>query len=293
MSILPVGAPEALRKVRLAGYACTCAFTLTALLVLDGLQALVRDDFNNVDLPMGGQVYMSGAMPLKAKEHTEIRFDIEGVEGLSFTPITDFKGFWMGAHMWRATLDASNVTEPGKAVLTIVDLVPAKSTTTDATITVQNPSQIYTITVWPSAEAMQAAHLSFSRRVTGLPAFLTAALCLACGIAISVVNMLLFQAAQRILAQAGLFTIYGMKKTDAGHQVTFSQCDRKDVRAGQPISLLTPEGVEQGWGVLHSCAPYKCIALFPLDGTPPLYGWLLRYTPDTQPASEREEKISV
>jgi hypothetical protein len=157
-----------------------------------------------------------------------------------------------------------------------VDLVPAKSTTGNATITVQNPTQIYSITVWPSAEAMQAANLSFSRRVTGLNAFFSAGLSLACAIAVSLVNMVLFTKAQRILAQAGLFTIYKMKTTDAGYETTFSQGDRLDIRAGQTVALLTLEGAEQGRSVVHSCAPNKCVVLFPLDGVQPSFDWLLR-----------------
>jgi hypothetical protein len=148
----------ALRSARRVGAASACFFLLAALLILDGLQALMRADFNRIDLPLGGQVRIAGAMPLQAKDYTEIVADIEGIDGLSFTPLTSFKGFWLGAPMWRAVLDAKAATGPGRAVLTIVDLVPAKSTTSNATITVQTPNQISDIIVWPAAKAMQAAH---------------------------------------------------------------------------------------------------------------------------------------
>ena len=278
----------ALRKARLSGNMSACFFLLAVLLVADGLQALMRGDFSRIDLPLGGQALMSGAMPLQAKTHTDIVADIEGLGGLTFTPLADFKGFWLGAHMWRATLDAHNATEAGRAVLTIVDLVPAKSTTSNATIMVQNPSQIFAITVWSSEEAMQAAHFSLSRRLTGLNAFLAAGLTLACGIAISLVNVLLFHTAQRALAREGIFTIYGIRKTDAGYQATFSQCDRGDLLTGRPMSLLTPQGAAQGKGVLGECAPNKCNALLPLDGVPPRYGWLLRYEADAGAALDPE-----
>jgi hypothetical protein len=270
-------AGAALRKARLSGKLSACFFLLTALLVLDGLQALMRDDFNRIDLPLGGRTLMSGAMPLQAKAHADIIVDIEGLDGLDFTPLTDFKGFWFGAHMWRATLDASKVAEAGRAVLTVVDLVPAKSTTGNATIMVQNPNQIYVITVWPSAEAMQAAHYSLSRRLTGLSAFIWAGLSLACGAAVGILHYFISKATYRALAIEGIFVIYSVRKTDAGHQAIFSPDGREDLRVQRPVTLFTPEGVEQGAGVLHECSPHKGSALFPPDAAPPVYGWLLRY----------------
>jgi hypothetical protein len=268
-----------LRRAGLFGKISACFFVLTFLLMLDGLQALMRDDFNSIDLPLGGQAPISGAMPLQAKKHEDIVASIEGLDGLSFTPLTDFRGLWFGVHMWRATLDASAVTEAGRAVLTITDIVPAKSTTSNATIMVQNPNQIYTITVWPSEEAMRASHFSLCRRLTGLSAFIWAGLGLTCAFASAAWHVFVNQAAHRALAELGVFVIHGMQKTDAGHVAIFSQCDRKDLQAQQPMFLVSPAGKEQGKGVLIACAPHKHRALFPLDGVPPRYGWLLRYEP--------------
>jgi len=60
------------------------------------------------------------------------------------------------------------------------------------------------------------------------------------------------------------------------------------LQAQQPVTLLTPEGVEQRKGVLAECSQLKGIAFFPRDGALPVYGWLLRYEPDanTLPAPE-------
>jgi len=275
----------------LLGRVSACFFLLASLLVIDGVQALMRDDFHRIDLPLGGQVLISGGMPLQAKNHTDIVAVIEGIDGLSFTPLTDFKGFWLGAHMWRATLDASGATEPGQAVLTILDMVPAKSTTSDATTMVQNPNLIYTITVWPSAEAMQAAHLSLIRRLTGLSAFIWAGMSLACALGIGAWHMVLIQKAHRALAQEDIFFIYGRKDTAEGYAAIFSPAGRQDLQARQPILLLTPQGAELRRGVLGECTPLKCNALFSLDGVAPRHGCLLLYVPETKPSSGHEETI--
>jgi hypothetical protein len=288
VSASPQRAVAALRKAGLYGKFSAGCFLLAALLIADGLQALIRDDFSRVDLFLGGQTMVSGAMPLEAKTYADIIADIEGLEGLEFTPRTDFKGFWFGAHMWRATLDARHATKTGRAVLTVVDLVPAKSTTSNATIMVQNPTQLYNIFVWPSAEAMQAAHFSLSRRLTGLSAFVWAGLGVICGIGIGIWHFFLNQAAHKALAEEGIFVIHGMKKTDEGRLALFSPGDRTDLRLRQPMTLLDPDGAEQGKCELHALVPHKSSVLLPPDGVPPRYGWLLRYEADAHTLSEPE-----
>ena len=280
----------ALRQARLSGSVSACFFLLTCLLLLDGLQSLMRSDFNRIDLPLGGQTLISGAMPQQAESRADIVAIVEGLDGIDFVPLTDFRGHWFGAHMWRATLDASNATKPGTAELTIVDMVPAKSTTTNATILVQNPNQIYTITVWPSEETMQAAHLSLARRLTGLAAFVWAGLSFACGFGIAVGHYFLSKAAHRALAAEGIFPIYGRKKTEEGYLAFFIPGDGQDFQARQPVSLLTSSGLEQQQGALHECSPKKHSALFSLDeATAPRHGWLLRYAPDANAVPEREK----
>jgi len=273
----------ALRRARLSGSVSACFFLLTCLLILDGLQALMRSDFNRIDLPLGGQTPISGAMPQQAKSRADIVAIIEGLDGIDFVPLTDFRGHWFGAHMWRATLDAGKATKPGRGELTIVDMVPAKNTTTNATITVQNPNQIYSITLWPSEDAMRAAHFSLIHRLTGLSAFIWAGVSFVCAIGIAAWHVLLNQRAHRALAAEGLFVIHGLRKTDAGCQAIFSPGDRKDLQVGCSMLLLSPQGVELGMqGVLNECSPHKHSALFSPDGAALRYGWLLRYKPDAR-----------
>jgi hypothetical protein len=280
----------ALRKADFSGYCSACFFLLAALLVIDGLQALMREDFSRIDLPLGEQVLLSGAMPLEAKNHADIIAIIEGNDGLSFTPLTDFKGHWFGAHMWRGALDAGKATDTGRAVLTIVDMVPAKSTSSNATIMVQNPNQIFTVTVWPSAEAMRAAHFSLVHRLTGLSTFILAALSLACALGIGVWHYFLSRAAHRALALEGIYPIYGRKKTEEGYLAFFSPGDRLDLQARQPAGLLSPQGEERQKGMLYECSPKKYSALFSLDeATAPRHGWLIHCEPKAGQAPERGE----
>jgi len=281
----------ALRRAELSGRLSACFFLLAALLTLDGLQALMREDFSRVHLPLGGRVLLSGAMPLEAKKHADITAIIEGNDGLSFTPLTDFRGHWFGAHMWRGVLDAGKATEAGRAVLTIVDMVPAKSATSNATIMVQNPNQIFAVTLWPSAEAMRAAHFSLIHRLTGLSAFILAGLSLACALGIGAWHYFLSKTAHSALALEGIFPIYGRKKTEEGYLAFFSPGAGQDLQARQPAALLTPQGAERQKGMLHECSEKKHSALFsPDEAAAPRFGWLVRCEPGARPQPEQEEK---
>ena len=282
-----------MRKAEFTGRISACFFFLASLVVLDGLQALMREDFRRIDVALGGQVKISGGMPLEAKTQADLVVTIEGVDGLEFVQLTDFKGYWLGAHMWRATLDASYVTRPGHAVLIIEDMVPAKSTTSGAMITVQNPNLIFEITVWPSAEAMRAADFSLVRRLTGLNAFIWTGLSIVCALGTAAVHMVLVRKAYRVLAKESIFFISGRKETEEGYVAIFWPAGRQDLRAGQPVLLLDPQGVGKRSGVLGECTPVKCLAHFSYDGVVPGHGWLLERfdVPAAHPTSDHEKTL--
>ena len=267
---------SALRKARLIGYASACFCLLASLLVLDGLQALMREDFNHLDIIAGERVPVSGAMPLDARDHTQILWDIDGNPGLRFMAEASFKGFWMGALMWRGELAADSAARPGAARLTIHDMVPAKSAT-NSTMMVQNPAQVYSITVWPTEAAFQAARFSLVRRLTGFSAFVFAALSVIGGIACGAVHAVTFHKARQSLAAEGLFCIHAAQRNATGLRAVFSPEGREDdLHVGQAAALFDNKGNEAGQGVISECGPQKCSVLFPEGVRTPPYGWFLR-----------------
>jgi hypothetical protein len=266
--------PEALRRVlflgRVSAVLCFCALCCLA----DGLQSLMREDFNHVALAAGGRTRLSGAMPANLKDHTELEVDIEGDADLRFTPLSSFRGFWMGVFMWRAELEAGAV--PGTAELVVRDMVPAKNVGKNATILVQNPAQVYSVTVWPSEEALRAAHPSLVHRLTACSPFVFAVVCVAGGIAFGLLHAVCFHKLQRALARQGLFFIHGILRNAEGVRAVFVPENTEDIRPGADVALLTPEGRETGGSGRAECGPKRCTVLFPPGGAQPRYGMILR-----------------
>jgi hypothetical protein len=275
----PAPLSAALNRAYLIGRVSACLCFCALFSLIDGFQALVREDFNHIELPVGGRTMLSGAMPADVTDHTRLVAKIDGVEGLCFTPLTSFKGFWMGGFMWRGVLEAGTV--PGTAMLTIRDIVPAKKVDSNATSMVQNPAQIYSVTVWPSEAELRAAQASFLRRLTGLPPFPAAGLCLLAGIGFGAWHALRFHRIQRALAAEGFFLVYGVWKHERGVQAAFSPAGReRDLRAGLPVTLLAPEGGEAGSGILDECGPKKYTVFFAESSVQPRHNSLLRCRPD-------------
>jgi hypothetical protein len=275
----------ALNRAYLIGRVSACLCFCALFSLIDGFQGLVREDFNHIELPVRGRMMLSGAMPADLTDHTRLAAEIDGIEGLRFTPLTSFKGFWMGGAMWRGELEAGAV--PGTAVLTVRDLVPAKKAGSNATSMVQNPAQIYRITVWASEAELRAAQPSFLRRLTGLPPFPAAGLFLLAGIGFGAWHALRFHRVQCALAAEGFFLVYGVLPHEKGVQAAFSPAGREeDLRTGLPVILLGPEGGEAASGILDECGPKKYAALFAEGPTPPRHGDLLRCPPDGERGAE-------
>ena len=113
-------------RSRILGKLSACIFLIAALAVVDGLQTLMRQDFNSVSLIPGETTVMSGMMPQNATGTGDLVVETEGLTGLRFNAVDAFKGFWMGGNMWRAELTADATASPGKGTLTVVDMVPMK-----------------------------------------------------------------------------------------------------------------------------------------------------------------------
>lgn len=286
------GARALLRRSRLFGRVSALFFLLAALAVVDGLQTLMRHEFNTLDLVPGESVLLSGMLPADAKSHDDLVFTLEGASEPVFEPLETYKGFWMGGHMWRARLEIPASAVPGNIVLTVRDIIKedvdggAFDDERDRSILYggqQNPALIFGIAVWESAAARQAADISLIRRWTGFPAFGLAAgalfFALACGIA----NWAVFRRAEAALAGHGVFFIHGIKELTpesgapatalSGYKAFFAHAG-STLEPGTSITLMDRDWHEKSRGYLLEADAHKGYALFPGKGERPQYGWL-------------------
>ena len=302
-----------LARARRCGLVCSVLFGLAALAVADGLQMLMRHDFNKLDIIPGETVALSGAMPLGAESHTQLVFTFEGAPGLRFTPLESFKGFWFGGLMWRGEVVAAADAEPGRAVLTIIDRVPAKKVASAATgrngsqastagatsgsspetavpapseaapdsTTVQNPMLVHQIDIHPDAAARRAEDPSIISRFLNIPPFAVAGFFAVCAFAACGAHWFLFGRAEKALAALGLFFIHGVKPDTQGSLAAFAHSGKADFTPGDRVRLLDASGRSLGNGVIRAKDRHKGFALFPPTNRTPLYGGLV--------ALEREE----
>lgn len=287
-----------LSRSRFLGRISAFVFLLAAFSVFDGLQTLIRHEFNRIDLLPGETVFVSGMLPADAKSHEDLVVKMEGTPGLTFTPIETYKGFWMGGHMWRAELSAVSHMKPGKATVTIVDIInpePESGEGKDSRDRAvlyggqQNPALVHGVTIWASESERRGANHSFLLRLFSVQPFMLAAVCAALAIAVGIGNWRVFVFAEKALAVHEVFVVHGVKQmavaarqalpgqhvsATSGIRVTFFHLG-KHFNIGEPMVLLDRQWQEQGRGQILDIEKSKANALF-ADGTPfPRYGWLV------------------
>ncbi len=276
-----------LSRSRILGRVSACIFILAVLAVLDGLQTLMRHEFNSIAIIPGEQIFISGMLPGKASSHKDLVVFIEGDADISFTPVETYKGFWMGGQMWRAELKVPPDALPGAATIVIEDILPPDKKAVNIYAGQQNPALVFSVTLYPSFKELRAADNSLFRRYTGFPAFGVAAGMVLCAILAGIGNWFFFNRAESALALHGIFFIHGVKvlqKGDAsslwpesGYKIAFAHAGQKFLRH-EPMRLLDPEWQEQGSGMVVEVTRIKAFALCPPDGVAPRYGWLVART---------------
>jgi len=289
-------AKNLLARSRFFGRLSALLFILASVAVVDSLQTLIRHEFNAIGIVPGESMLVSGAMPVDARTLEDLEVSIEGDPGLSFKPLETYQGFWFGGRMWRAELSADPGMRPGRAVLTVKEIIPLpgeKGTAKtfderDRAILFggqQNPALVFGITVWSSAAERLANDTSLVRRLTGFPAFGAAMFLIILAVAMGVLNWKIFSKAETALAGHGVFFIHGIKDMltpgpggalrPSGYRAAFARADRSFAR-GEEVVLLDRAWKEQSRGRIMETDAIKGYALFPQGGVRPKYGWLVR-----------------
>ena len=299
-------------------------FILAALCVGDALQTLIRYEFNRIDIIPGEKLAISGMMPFGVPTHEDLLIELVDAPGITFEPIETYKGFWMGGEMWRANVEAApdianmhgtdEYPWAGRATIVDILLVPKEPTAEESFSSEsasesgpkerewvpgdQNPSQIYSIYVWPNASARQAADLSFARRLANFPAFGLAFVMLGLGLLAGVGNWSVFGRAESALARYGIYVIHGIKAIDpqmpvgplaqkgkgkdaivpSDKKVAFAHASKYRFGIGSKITLLDSAWRKQTSGTVVEIEKIKAFAVFPASGVAPRYGWLVSFS---------------
>lgn len=270
-------------RSRVLGVISALVFVVAVFAVFDGLQTLMRHEFNSIDVVPGEQLLVSGMLPGGTSSHEELVVHIDGEPGVIFTPLETYKGFWMGGHMWRARLEAPANYPPGRVVITVVDILPAEDKDKTVFAGQQNPALVFAVNVFASEAERLAQDNSLLRRLTGYPAFALAAGAVFLAIVIGFVSWRTFGKAEAGLAEHGVFFIHGVKELDntgmgpfpvVGYKAAFAHAGKQFYR-NEPVILYDKAWRERSRGSIVEVSKIKGFALFPQDGTKPRYGWLV------------------
>lgn len=300
------------KRIKLWGKISATLFLFAALAVLDGLQSLARHDFNSFDLIPGETTFISGMLPEGVTSHEDLVIRLEGadgvgaggVDGLTVRPVASFKGFWLGGQMWRAEVTVPDFVVPGKAFLTVVDLIrPSRKVSKDNggesqntpdpimgeevqedLPLVQNPMLVYAVTIWPNALARQKAEKSMVRRLAGFSPFWLAGFSAVFAILAGIKGWFTFGLVEKTLARRGLYIVHGVKKpgspsptgqTTESWQALCAYFEDPALNVGDAVFLIDNAAAIRGEGVVREMKPDSFMAAFPTDGTAPVYSWLV------------------
>ena len=159
-------------RQRYWGALCALLLGFALLGILDGLQGLARSGADVIELLPGGSVSISGPLTIKNPVNSDLKAQFTPENPALFYDLEGFfAGYWFGNGMWRGSVRADAVAEPGSYGLKVSFRGAAASTT-----------QHYTVVVHADETAMRAASTSYLRRITGYNPFVLAAGC--CGLAL-------------------------------------------------------------------------------------------------------------
>ena len=279
-------AKKLLARSRFMGRVSTVIFLLAVLAVFDGLQTLMRHEFNNIAVVPGEEVLVSGMLPGGVTSHEGVMVRIEGDADISFVPFETYKGFWMGGHMWRARLTVPLNAAEGVSLIVVEDILPEEDKDKTSYAGLQNPALVFAVTVYPSELARREADNSLIRRYTGFPAFGLAAAAVFLALMAGLANWKLFGSAEKALAAHGVFFIHGVKELRAknpragpwsaeeGYKGAVAQAGRNFSR-DEHVTLMNRDWRVLGQGKVKEVTHIKAFALFPATGERPQYGWLV------------------
>lgn len=149
------------------GVSCVL-FLLAALAGLDALQSYWRTPANEVCLVGGESIIISGPMPRGAAKPQHLQPIWLGTAKLSFVVEGEKDNVPSNKNTWQATLQAGAVRTVQTGTLVVEDLMLATDKDTGTVTKIQNTDLVYSITIYPSATALQEAKPGVLARYAGV-----------------------------------------------------------------------------------------------------------------------------
>lgn len=265
----------ALARSRMWGKVSAFLFVLAIFCIADAVQNMLRTPFNLVDVVVGEEAQVSGAMPHNVQSHEEITFTLENSAGLVFTPTETYRGFWMGGPMWRGVLSYTGKgTQNYSTQLIIIDMIPESDE--EGAIARQNPGLIFPVNIWVSTSAKNSSSFSLFMKYSGIPPYVVAVFAGLFAFATGIASFFSFRRAEVLLSGQEMYIIHGVKAEQGGVNVLFGLSRTVKLFGEKKASLLKPNGALVCDGIVAQSEEGKGAAFFPTPSITPKYGWIVR-----------------
>lgn len=214
------------------GWLSAFCFFLFLACFIDGVVAGGRKDLNLNEVLPGQSLKFSGSMPQDTEKLSDL-YIRSNSPALTVKLEEIFSGFWMGGQLWRAEATFAADMAPGDYTVSL----SARNETSP------KQTQTFTMRVFASPEAVQAASLSFTTRSLKLNPFPLAAASLLAGLVLALVSIGVSRQLARSLRSQGMAYIYRIMRTPEGQRIFFSLGANDGLGPGDTVEILDPRGI--------------------------------------------------
>ena len=190
--------PALKERQRRTGLLAALVLGLAVLVLVDGLQALMRAGSYHLDIVAGQGTMLSGPIGIDKPRDSDLLVSVtpEGAP-LSFRLDGFFASYWFGNGMWRGEIVAEQGATPGTYALSVrVRGTPASAT------------QRYEVTVWSDAASLRHGAYSLTVSLLGFNPFWLSGILACIGVVPGLLSFLSGRRIVRLLWYAGFSEVF-------------------------------------------------------------------------------------
>lgn len=237
--------PALKERQRRTGLLAALVLGLAVLVLVDGLQALMRSGSYHLDIVAGQGTMLSGPIGIDKPRDSDLLVSVspEGAP-VSFRLDGFFASYWFGNGMWRGEVAA----EPGAAPGTYSVSLRVRGTPASAT-------QRYAVTVWSDATSLRQGSHSLTVSLLGFNPFWLSGILACIGIVPGLLSFVAGRRIVRLLWYAGYSEVFRMAPQKDGSLLLWCPGSKKEGPAeGASCTVVDADGQELGQARLEKKA---------------------------------------
>ena len=210
--------PALKERQRRTGLLAALVLGLAVLVLVDGLQALMRAGSYHLEIVAGQGTMLSGPIGIDKPRDSDLLVSVtpEGAP-LSFRLDGFFASYWFGNGMWRGEIVAEQGATPGTYALSVrVRGTPASAT------------QRYEVTVWSDAASLRQGAYSLTVSLLGFNPFWLSGILACIGVVPGLLSFLSGRRIVRLLWYAGFSEVFRTEARKDGSLMLWCSGSKKE-----------------------------------------------------------------